>query len=104
MVNNLIQKDGNFVVLPQHVEITFEKVKFNPISGLLEFEAVVVGDAYANIDSERVLGDLVGKKEDIIKDYLQNDPEIETARVIFSPFWISTLPEDVTRIDFQIAF
>ena len=104
IINNYVQKTGNLMVRPDKVEVSFEKAKLNLNNNLLEFEVVVKGNAYAKIDEDKILDDLIGKKENEIRDYLAANPDIDSAKVVLSPFWINKMPKERERVDFKTAF
>ena len=104
VINSNVQKNGNFMVLPEKLDISFNKARINPTTGILEFELGVKGDAYIKIDEAKLINDLLGKSDKEIQDYLQNDSDVESAKVIFRPFWIKKMPKEMDNIDFKIVF
>lgn len=104
IINSNIQKTNDLIVIPDKVEITYDKVKFSQITNTLEFEAVVKGNAYVKIDQDEIIDLLIGKKDREIREYLLENPDIESARVVLSPFWVRRLPSDLSKIKFELRY
>ncbi|KAF0209750.1 MAG: hypothetical protein FD167_5433, partial [bacterium] len=71
---------------------------------ILEFTISVDGPAYSKINEEKVVGDLMGKGEDYIKDYIKKAEGISSARVILSPFWVWKVPKDKNRVHVKMEY
>lgn len=104
IINNNVQKTNDLIVIPNKIEITYADVKFNQIINTLEFEAVVKGNAYVKINQNEIIDLLVGKKDKEIREYLLENPDIESARVVLSPFWVRRLPSNLSRIKFELKY
>ena len=66
---------------------------------------MIRGPAYSKIESEMIISDLAGLKENDIKEYFKTKEEvISSARVILSPFWVFKVPIDKTRIEVKFEY
>lgn len=92
----LAQYDGNPVSMPElaklHMQIK-DKAAVNPqtatsISFTLDGKATL----YWSLDKVKLLASLIGVRKSAVKDVLAQYPTIDTAEVVISPFWKTTLP------------
>ncbi len=104
IINNNVQKTNDLIIIPDKIEITYDKVKLNQTTNILEFEAVVGGNAYVKINQDEIIDLLIGKKDKEIREYLLENPDIESARVVLSPFWVRRLPNDLSKIKFELKY
>jgi hypothetical protein len=95
---------NNLMILPEKLNLEFKDVKFNKDSSTLEFNVFVKGPAYAKIDKDKIIKDLIGKDEASIKDYVKGIEGIASARVILSPFWVRKVPANQDRIKFELEY
>jgi hypothetical protein len=79
----------------------------NPVPGAdntsLSFEAEVSGLGAAKLDKETMLKSVTGMGESSIREYFKGIKEVESARIILSPFWVRSIPDnpDKIRIDIE---
>lgn len=95
---------NNLMILPEKLKIVFDKVEFDPTDKTLNFEILITGPAYSNINKEKIMTDLIGKNENQIKDYIKSMTDIVSARVILSPFWVRKVPANQTKIKFEVQY
>src|SRR3989338_2296390 len=103
LVSEHSRDTNNLVILPDKIELEYDNVKLTP-TGNLEFDIIVTGNGYAPIDEEELILSLLGKKEKDIRSYLQNNPDIESARVILSPFWVNKVPKNRDKVLYQAEY
>lgn len=104
ILNNYVHKTGNFIIVPEKIEVKFQNIKFDQTNNVLDFDVLVKGNVYTKINETMILNDLTGKKNNEIRDYLQNNSDIESARVVLSPFWIRKFPKDKEKITYQLVY
>ena len=64
----------------------------------LTYDAQVNGRAAIKIDQDKILKDVLGMSEDSIRAYFKNAKEVESARVVLSPFWVKNIPKDPQKV------
>ena len=65
---------------------------------------IIGGQGYAKIDRESITTNLMGKNEAQIKDYLGSIKDVDSAKVILSPFWVKKVPKNKSDIDISLTF
>lgn len=66
------------------------------------FEVRVMGLTAAKLDKEKITKDILGMKENAIRSYFQNIKEVESARIMLSPFWVNSIPKDAEKVEIII--
>ena len=109
IIEAFINKNGNLVLLKETVNVEYKNVKFDfsakgEESSTLTFTAAVKGEAATKLEENKIVEGLLGLKQDQIKDYLLSFKEIESARVILSPFWVKTVPKNNKEVHVKIVY
>src|SRR3989344_5513789 len=109
IIEAFINKNGNLVLLKETVNVEYKNVKFDfsakgEESSTLTFTAAVKGEAATKLEENKIVEGLLGLKQDKIKDYLLSFKEIESARVILSPFWVKTVPKNNKEVHVKIVY
>jgi len=95
-VNDKISQ--NRTLLFSTIKATYKTVKLDLKQGSLNLDCAVEADSVANFDEQKIKDDLAGKNETEVRAYLSSLPDIETAKVIFWPFWVKKVPIDKDKI------
>jgi hypothetical protein len=80
------------------IDATYKTSNLDLKQGSLELDCSVKADSVSNFDEQKIKDDLAGKNETDVRKYLSSLPDIETAKVIFWPFWVKTVPTDKDKI------
>lgn len=104
LISNHVDKTNNLTVVPEKLELSYEDMVMNSANDLLEVTVVIGGNAYAKIDKKDIAANLMGKKEFQIKDYLGSIQNIDSAKIILSPFWVKKIPKNQEKIDILLTF
>lgn len=104
VIEGFINKNGNLMLLKEGVSVDYKNVKFDFEKNNLTFTVLVKGEAAARVDENKIADGLLGLKQNQIKDYLLGFKEIESARVILSPFWVKTVPKNKQDIHVKIVY
>jgi hypothetical protein len=102
LVKNFISRKDNLDLLAKELNINYANPLANADNTTLSFDIQVNGWAVAKLDKDTIQKDLAGMKENAIRSYIHNIKEIESARVILSPFWVRSVPKDLGRIKVDI--
>ncbi|MDP2647810.1 MAG: hypothetical protein Q8P35_01000 [Candidatus Yanofskybacteria bacterium] len=104
LLEQYIDKNYNLFIIPDRIAIEFRDVAYDTARGAMDLQVAVNGNGYMKIDEQKILGELIGKPEDKIRDYLGSTIGISSARVVLSPFWVKKMPADKSKIKLEIAY
>jgi hypothetical protein len=102
LIRNFISKNNNLDLLVEDLNIKYANPIINADNNVLSFDLQVSGWAAAKLDKEKIQKEIIGMKGSAIRSYFQNIKEVESARVILSPFWVRNIPDDPKRIKIDI--
>jgi len=103
LIKKYVLKTKGLTVLPDNLDISFINPKFDDVQNMIEFTSVIKGNGYAAVDNEKIISDLLGKNESQIKEYL-GSAKVDTASVILSPFWVTKMPKNATKVQIEIIY
>jgi hypothetical protein len=92
----------NKVLLASTVKLNYANPQADLNQGKLSFTCQVEGQAAWRIDENKVRDELAGKNEVEVRKYLSGLAEIETAKVVFWPFWVNKIPANKNKIKILI--
>jgi len=102
LVKNFVSQKNDMELLLKDLVISY----INPQPGAdktsLSFDAQVNGWAAAKVDTNTIKNDVRGMSEDSIRSYLKGIKEIESTRILLSPFWVRSIPKDAGKIKIDI--
>ena len=104
LVSRYVDRTNGLMVVPERIELAYKNVVINPTNNTLEVVVTIGGNAYAKIDKADITAKLMGKSESQIKDYLGSIKEIDSAKVVLSPFWVKKIPKDESKIDILLTY
>jgi len=97
--NSLVSKvSDNKVLLPSTITIDYKNPEIDFDNGTIGFTCKSEVKAAWNLDKEVFKNDLAGKNEIEVRKYLSNLSEIESAKVVFWPFWVKRVPVNKNKI------
>ena len=86
------------ILISSSIKVNYKNVKTDSAQGKSNFTAQVEAKTAWNINEDRLKKDLAGKDEIEVRKYLSSLAEIETAKVIFWPFWVTKIPTNKDKI------
>lgn len=104
LLRQYIDKNYNLFIIPDRIVIEFRDIVYDTARGALDLQVAVSGNGYMKLDEQKIIGDLIGKPEDKIRDYLGGTIGVSSAKVILSPFWVKKMPADKSKIKLEIAY
>ena len=104
IIETFINKNGDLMLLKEGVGLDYKNVKFDFEKKSLSFIVAVTGEAATKINENKLIDGLVGMKQNQIEDYLLSFKEIDSARVILSPFWVRSIPKNKQYIHVKIVY
>ncbi len=88
----------NKTLLFSTIKATYKTSKLDLKQGILMLDCNVEADSISSFDEQKIKDELAGKSEADVKKYLSSLPDIETAKIIFWPFWVKKVPADKDKI------
>jgi len=96
---NVVDKiSDNKTLIPSTINIDYKNTEADIAEGSAIFTCDVEANAAWQVDQEAMKNELAGKKEVDVRKYLSSLNEIETAKVIFWPFWVKKIPKNQNKI------
>jgi len=104
LIVRYIEEADNRLVFPEKLKIEFKDAVFNKDSKILEFKITAKGSAYDKINEQEIINNLMGKKENDIKNYIKSIESISSAKIILSPFWVRKVPMNKDKIKLELQY
>ncbi len=104
LINSFVQKTGDLVLIKESLNIEYKNPQINEKGQSLIFNIAVKVRAGAKIDENQIAQKLAGLKEKEIKELIHSIKEIETAKIILSPFWVSRIPKNPDKIKIKVQY
>jgi len=102
LLQNFVSQKNNVELLLKDLTIGYANPQVEAGKTSLSFDAQINGWAAAKLDSDAIKNDIKGMNENSVRSYFQGVKEIESARIILSPFWVRSIPKDVSKIKIDI--
>lgn len=104
LTKQFVDKTQNLTVIPENLAINYDNIIFDETNNTLSFTLNIKGTGYAKIDTDKITTDLSGKNEMEIRDYFKGASNIESVKVVLSPFWVKRVPQEKERIKLGIEY
>ncbi len=101
-ISQYVIDSQNLKVLENGLKISYNEAKLDKGKMELSLKLEASGQAAQNIDKEKITLDILGKRNQDIKNYLSNIKEIDSAKISLFPFWIRSAPKNINRVDIDI--
>ncbi|TSC91989.1 MAG: Uncharacterized protein CEN90_104 [Parcubacteria group bacterium Licking1014_17] len=98
LINHYMDNNSDYELLQKGLDIQYSSASFSSDDKELSFIVYVKGQAVSKIDKDKIAKDIAGLNESDLKVYIKKVEEIESAKIVLSPFWIRKLPKDISRI------
>ena len=90
------------VVLSDTIEISYTIVDINLEKGIAKLACEVKENIAWEVDTKKIKQELAGKNEIEVRQYLTSRTEIESAKIVFWPFWVKRIPSKEKKIKITI--
>jgi hypothetical protein len=90
------------IIVPNSIEINYTLTDINLNKGIAKLACDVKEIIASKIDTEEVKKSLIGKNETEVRQYLSSRTDIESAKVIFWPFWVKKVPTKEGKVKVTI--
>ena len=88
----------NKVLIPSTIKIDYKSLKIDSNRSNLYLSCQVEVDVAWRLNQDEIKKNLSGKNEIEVIKYLSSLMEVDTARVIFWPFWVNKIPNNKNKI------
>lgn len=102
LVSQYVSNSQNMKIVRSQLNISYGEPKLNKEKIELSLKLAAWGKTAENIDKEKIIAEILGKKGPEIKMYLSSLKEVESAQVFLSPFWIRSVPKNKDRVKIQV--
>lgn len=89
-------------LLPETINIAYTLSNLDLEKGTARLSCKVKENVAWKIDLTKIKKELAGKNEVEVRQYLTSQPEIESAKVVFWPFWVKKIPSNENKIKITI--
>lgn len=88
----------NKMLLSSSIKVDYTSTDIDSEGGKANFSCQIEAETAWKIETEEIKNNLAGKDEVEVRKYLSSLSEIESARVIFWPFWVKRIPSNKEKI------
>ena len=103
LIKNFVSQKDSMELLLKDLTISYVNPQPGADKTSLSFDAQVSGWAAARVDTDTIKNDVRGMSEDSIRSYLKGVKEIESTRILLSPFWVRSIPKDAGKIKIDLV-
>ena len=89
-------------LISSSIKVNYKNTKVDSARGKANFTGLVEARTAFKLSEEKIKNDLAGKNEIEVRRYLSSLAEIESAKVIFWPFWVKSIPQNKNKIKITI--
>jgi len=104
LIELYVGKNGQVTPLKGTINVEYEEPKLDTAKHQLDFTMRVSGQAASRIDGDKILKDISGLGQDKIKEYFLGIKEIESVKVLLSPFWVRSIPKNRADIKLELIY
>lgn len=102
-ISQYVKNSQDLVVLNKGLIVDYAEPEFDKEKNELSLKLVSSGQTVKNINKEKIISSVSGRKSSEIKNYFNGLIEIESAQISLSPFWIRSAPKDKNKIKIDIV-
>ncbi len=103
LIKNFVSQKNSMELLLKDLAISYVNPQPGADKTSLSFDVQVSGWAAAKVDTDTIKDDVRGMSEDSIRSYLKGIKEIESTRILLSPFWVRSIPKDAGKIKIDLV-
>ncbi len=96
-----IGEDKELALAPE--QITYQVASVDYSRGQLSLKVKVVGNLVWKIDEVALRQEIAGQKEKAIREIFARHPEVDQAKVVFWPFWVTSAPKNLDKVMVQVG-
>lgn len=102
-ISQYIKNSQNIKVIEKGLRIDYRETKFDKENNELSLKLESSGQTAETVDVEKIISEIVGRKNYEAETYLGDLEEIESAEIHLSPFWGRSIPKNRERIEIQVV-
>jgi len=103
LVRDYVAENGDLEVVEKSLSINYSDSTLDSTAKNMSFTLEARGRAAAKVNPDKVIRDIAGMNEDSIRNYFRSLKEVESARVILSPFWVKKIPRDHDKVKIEVV-
>ena len=103
LIAGYVNNKYNLDIVAEKLTVTYSNVKFDTAGNTLHMTVAVAGPGYTKVDEQKILADLLGKKQVQIESYLKSLPGITSANVLLSPVWVRSVPKNSEKVHLTVT-
>ncbi|MBI2677015.1 MAG: hypothetical protein HYX21_03680 [Candidatus Yanofskybacteria bacterium] len=97
-------KNGRYLLLENTLEKTYSEPKLDLDKKTLSLKISAKGEIAVKIDEEKMIKEMLGMKKNKIQEYLMGISEVESGKVVLSPFWVRSIPKNKNNIQLKLSY
>src|SRR3989344_3933153 len=104
LIELYVGKNGQVTPLKGTINVEYGEPKLDTAKHQLDFTMRVSGQAASRIDGDKILKDISGLGQDKIKEFFLGIKEIDSVKVLLSPFWVRSIPKNQADIKLELIY
>ncbi len=101
-IKNYVTKNSGLDLIEKDLKVSYQNPVLSSDKKSLAFTLQVSGQAAHHLDTEKIMKEILGMKEASIQSYFKNMKDVESARILLSPFWVSSIPKDSQKVKITV--
>ncbi|OGN27798.1 MAG: hypothetical protein A3A33_00485 [Candidatus Yanofskybacteria bacterium RIFCSPLOWO2_01_FULL_49_25] len=103
VIDQYVKNNSNMGVIQDGLVVTYVNGTLDKDGKTTSFDTKVSGHAAVALDKDAILKNIQGMSEAQIRDFFQKNADVESARILLSPFWIRSIPKDPKKITLELT-
>lgn len=96
-----LSDDKELVLASDQASYQLASVDFS--RGQLAMKVKAAGNLVWKINTDALRQEILGQKEEAIRSIFAKHPEVDQAKVVFWPFWVTSAPKNLDKIEIQVV-
>lgn len=104
LIELYVGKNGELIPLKASIKIEYETPQIDITKHRLDFTMHVSGQAAYRIDEDKIIKDISGLGSEEFKAYFLGIKEVESVKMLLSPFWVRSVPTNRADIKLDLIY
>ncbi len=102
LIKKYVSQNNQIEAVETRLNLSYRDVSLAGSDKNMSFNVLATGEAVAKINQDKILEDILGFDEPSIRLYFKDLDEVESVRVTLSPFWVKSIPKDISKVKLNI--
>ncbi len=102
LIKKYVSKNGDVDLLQKDLSVSYSDPVVSQDGDTLAFNVHVSGQTASKTDQGKIIKDIAGMNEDSVRVYFAGQKEIESTKIVLSPFWVKKIPQNANKIKIEI--